>query len=70
MSLSDVFRTNLRNALEQQGLTQKDLAQKSGVHRITISRILTGKHDPSLSICESLARGIRLPAATLFARSA
>lgn len=70
MSLADTFRDNLRNALQQKGLTQRELAQKTGVHEVTISRILKGKHDPTLEICEMLARGMKLPLDKIFARSA
>lgn len=65
LTLSDTFRQNLRETLEEKGLTQKELADKSGVSRVHICRILAGKHEPTLSICEALAAGIKVPAAYL-----
>ena len=68
ISLAETFRLNLRKALAEKGLTQKDLAKLSGVGRVHICRILSGKHEPTLGICEALARGIRLPPEQLMAR--
>lgn len=69
ISLADAFRNNLRKALEEKGLTQKELARRSGVGREHICKILAGKHEPTLAICDALAHGINLPAEKLMAKS-
>lgn len=68
VTLAETFRVNLRNALEEKGLTQKELAERSGVSHVHICRILAGKHEPTLSLCDALARGIRLPAEKLLTK--
>jgi transcriptional regulator with XRE-family HTH domain len=57
MPWSDSFRRNLADILERNGLSQKELARRSGVHEVTISRILHGHIEPTLSTAEKLARG-------------
>lgn len=63
MPLAENFRENLRSALEKKRMTQRELANKSGVHYVTICNILAGKAEPSLTICEALAKsaGIKIP---------
>jgi transcriptional regulator with XRE-family HTH domain len=68
-TLSDTFRRNLRTALDEIGLTQRDLAARSGVNHVHICRILAGKHVPSLTMCEALARGVRLPPEKLLSKT-
>jgi transcriptional regulator with XRE-family HTH domain len=67
-TLSDTFRRNLRTALDKRGISQRDLAARSGVNHVHICRILAGKHVPSLNICEALARGMELPPEKLLSR--
>jgi transcriptional regulator with XRE-family HTH domain len=55
MPLLDNFRENLKDAMAERDLDQAELSRKSGVHFVTISRILTGKQDPSVGMCEKLA---------------
>lgn len=69
MPLADNFRDNLRAALVRSGMTQKDLAVKSGVHEVTISNILTGKAEPSLTICETLAKHAKIKLPEIFSES-
>lgn len=42
--------------MEASGLTQKDLAEASGVHYVTVSRVLSGKVNPSVEICIAIAQ--------------
>lgn len=55
MPLADNFAENLGTAMTRQKLSQRELARISGVHYVTINRILKREMDPSLSICEKLA---------------
>jgi transcriptional regulator with XRE-family HTH domain len=68
LTLPEAFRRNLRTALEKTGLTQRELAQRSGVSHVHICRILAGKHVPSLEICDSLARGMKIPPEKLLSK--
>lgn len=52
--------TNLREAREKLGLTQEQVAQRSGVHATEVSRIEGGKRDPKVSTVERLAEAIKV----------
>ena len=43
------------------GLTQEELAAKSGVSRVTISRLEAGEQDPHYETLLALARGLGVP---------
>ena len=55
-NLSDTFRRNLLARIRRDGLTITGLAHNAGVHRVTIHKILSGEIEPSLSMCEKLAK--------------
>jgi len=52
--------TNLREARERLGLTQEQVAQRSGVHATEVSRIEAGKRDPQVSTLERLAKAVEM----------
>jgi transcriptional regulator with XRE-family HTH domain len=52
--------TNLREARKRLGLTQEQVAERSGVHSTEVSRIEGGKRDPKVSTLERLARAVEL----------
>lgn len=52
--------TNLRAAREKLGLTQEQVAQRSGVHSTEVSRIEGGKRDPKVSTVERLAKAVEV----------
>jgi transcriptional regulator with XRE-family HTH domain len=54
------FGTNLREAREKLGLTQEQVAQRSGVHSTEVSRIEGGKRDPKISTLERLAKAVEV----------
>lgn len=54
------FGTRLREARERLGLTQEDVAQRSGVHASEISRMEAGKRDPKISTLERLAEAVEV----------
>ena len=66
MPLLDNFLINLRDAMTQQGVNSMQLSKQSGVHYVTISRILNGHLNPSVDICERLAKGVGLRPDTVF----
>jgi transcriptional regulator with XRE-family HTH domain len=49
---------SLRAARERLGLTQEEVAHRSGVHATEVSRIEAGKRDPRVSTVERLAKAV------------
>lgn len=50
--------TNLRAARKRLGLTQEQVAERSGVHATEVSRIEAGKRDPQVSTLRKLAKAV------------
>jgi transcriptional regulator with XRE-family HTH domain len=59
--LSRTFNQWLQTQLKARKLTQRQLAQKSGVDHSTISRLMRGDRVPSLQTATRLARGLGMP---------
>lgn len=62
VSWVDNFRDNLRAAMREKGMSQSALARETGVQQPTISLILSGKMEPSVTMCETLAMAVGLRA--------
>ncbi len=54
-----VFNDWLRRQLKEKRISQRQLAQQSGLNHSTISRLLHGDREPSLGTATKLARGLR-----------
>ena len=54
---------------EKLGMTQDDLAARSGVNRSFISNIEKGRRNPSISSVANLAKGLKMKFSVLLARS-
>ncbi len=52
---------NLRAARKRLGLTQEQVAERSGVQAGEVSRIERGMRDPQVSTLEKLAAAVELP---------
>lgn len=52
--------SNLRAARERLGLTQEQVAERSGVHATEVSRIEGGKRDPQVSTVRRLAKAVEV----------
>jgi transcriptional regulator with XRE-family HTH domain len=52
--------TNLRAERKRLGLTQEQVAERSGVHSTEVSRIESGKRDPKVSTLERLAKAVEI----------
>jgi transcriptional regulator with XRE-family HTH domain len=52
--------TNLRDARKRLGLTQEEVAERSGVHPTEVSRIEVGKRDPRISTLLRLALAVEV----------
>lgn len=50
----------LKKIREKRGLTQTALADKVGVHQVTIARIETGERNPSMDLLQRLAKTLRV----------
>ncbi len=57
----------IRALRSKRGWRQRDLADKSGIHDVTISRIESGQGDVTLATLTKLAAALDVPLATLFA---
>jgi DNA-binding XRE family transcriptional regulator len=53
-----IFGERLRALRSERGLTQEDLAERSGIHRVTIARLESGERLPRYPTIEALARGL------------
>ena len=51
---------NLRRVRKQAGLTQEQVAERSGVHATEVSRIERDKRDPQVSTLERLAKALEV----------
>lgn len=54
------FGSNLRDARKRRGLTQEQVAERSGVHPTEVSRIEAGKRDPRVSTLLRLAHAVEV----------
>jgi transcriptional regulator with XRE-family HTH domain len=52
---------NLFAARKRLGLSQEEVAARSGVHATEVSRIEAGKRDPRISTVERLAKAVEEP---------
>ena len=64
--LQDNFVANLTAAMARLGMSQQDLAAASGVHFVTINRILRGHNEPKFDICEKLAKAVGIDPPKIF----
>lgn len=60
MPLAANFRENLAEAMELHSISNAELSRRSGVHVVTISRILNGHLEPSVTMCEKLAKAAKI----------
>ncbi len=62
VTLAENFAQNLRETLIRRGVSQSELSRRSGVTNAAISNILSGKMEPSLTMCEKLAAALDIRA--------
>jgi DNA-binding XRE family transcriptional regulator len=55
----------IREARRKAGLTQKELAQRSGLRQSHISRLERGRHSPSFVTLEKIAEALGIPVSQL-----
>lgn len=66
LTLIDNFVENVRAECERRGMTQRDLAKASGVHYVSICRILGGDTAPSVDTCEAIANALDIGPEKIF----
>lgn len=66
VALLDNFRANLESQCKELSISQSELSRRSGIHRVTITRILSGSIDPSVATCEKLAKAAGIRPDTIF----
>ena len=55
-----------KDVLNKYGVTQQDLADRMGMNRVSVSRLLSEKNDLRISTIEKIANAICCPVAELF----
>ena len=55
-----------KDVLNKYGVTQQDLADRMGMNRVSVSRLLSEKNDLRISAIEKIANPICCPVAELF----
>lgn len=56
---------NISRIREERKLTQEDLAEKAGIHRVTLARIETGRFTPASTVLVNLAQALSVSTDTL-----
>ena len=64
------FGERIRELRHAAGMTQDDLAERCGLFRTYMSRIETGKGNPTLTMIHALADSLAVPVTALFERPA
>ncbi|MFK2714799.1 helix-turn-helix domain-containing protein [Bacteroides fragilis] len=62
------FRTRIKELCQEQGITQKELAEKMGITDISLNKTLRGEY-PQLQTLEKIANVLSLPITELFEKS-
>ena len=65
MAPKERMAKRLKTLRERRGMTQEQLAEKSGVSRTYLARLETGRQDPTLSTLEKLATALKVDVAKL-----
>lgn len=64
---TDAFRENVRAEIRKLGITQGELARRTGLSQAWLSEMLNGKANPSLLTCERIAQALGAPLEGLIA---
>lgn len=65
-SPQQAFGQRIRELRQAKGMTQEDLADRCGLFRTYMSRIETGKANPTLTMIHALADSVGVPVQSLF----
>jgi len=64
---TDAFRANVRYFLDLQGMTQRDLAHAAKLSPEWLSKMLAGRSNPTLPVCERIAIALKTSLESLVA---
>lgn len=62
------FRTRIKELCQEQGITQKELAEKMGITNISLNKTLRGEY-PQLQTLEKIATVLNIPISDLFKKN-
>ena len=65
-----LFRTNVRREADRIGMNHYEIAENAGISHTYLSRVLNGKSDPTLSMCEKIAAALGTSLEALLAEPA
>lgn len=68
MNAAENLVQNLEAELAARKWSRVDLAQKSKIHVVTVSRILNRHQEPSLTVCEKMAAALEISLENLLAK--
>jgi transcriptional regulator with XRE-family HTH domain len=66
VSARDRFADNVRALREQRDMTQEQLAEASGLHLNTISKLENKHREPKVTAIAKVAKGLEVPLGPLF----
>ena len=67
-SISAAFGQIIRDLRKRKGLSQEDLADRSGLHRNAVGLLERGERTPSIETLFALSHGLGIKASTLIAK--
>ena len=67
--MKDSIAQKVREKRKAVGITQAELSERAGVHRITISNLELGKNTPQFRNLEKVAKGLNVPVVDLLPSS-
>ena len=65
MNICKRLGQNVRHLREWGGMSQEDLADRSGLHRTYISGVERGVRNPTVAVLEKIAKALKVKTATL-----
>ena len=67
--IAEVFRQRVREAMDEQGVSNAELARRTNSHAPNISRILAGLEQVSLERADRIAEALSIPLSSLVEKS-
>jgi transcriptional regulator with XRE-family HTH domain len=65
MSVRKRVGANLRRAREAEGISQEELADRSGLHRTYVSGVERGVRNPTVAVLEKIAKALKVKTSSL-----
>lgn len=68
MNVKILLAQNVRRYREELGISQEELAERSGLHRTYISGIERGVRNPTITVVAILSKALNIPVSTLLSK--